>query len=354
MYSDKRKTEISFINVLLCLLVIFIHVSSEPVTVLDKTGWEYMMVVIPWKLSSFVVQGFIFLSGLKLFVSGTDNINYSKYYISKIKNIILPYVIWVFVYYVYFMRKGYFGFSISQLAENILLGNLVSHFYFIVVIVQFYILAPLWIKLIRKTSQYITIIAALMVTVIFGKYFAHTLSVMGNGYVFRYNDRIFTTYLFYWIAGCFAGYYYEDFKKLVMENKVYITVMFAITAVVNAAFSYINLSGIRQIYFLEDMHTFYCAMAILFVFVLGMAYKEKAVKTKPALRLIDGATFGIYLCHILIINIINELMPSFGIDSISGRYLVRIAVVYTLSIGVCLLYRIIKERFLNRALEGKG
>ena len=81
--------------------------------------------------------------------------------------------------------------------------------------------------------------------------------------------------------------------------------------------------------------------------------KEKAVKTKPALRLIDGATFGIYLCHILIINIINELMPSFGIDSISGRYLVRIAVVYTLSIGVCLLYRIIKERFSNRALEGK-
>ncbi|MBE6008868.1 MAG: acyltransferase, partial [Lachnospiraceae bacterium] len=183
MYSDKRKTEISFINILLCLLVIFIHVSSEPVTVLDKTGLEYMLVVIPWKLSSFAVQGFVFLSGLKLFVSGADKINYSKYYLSKIKNIIIPYILWVMIYYVYFMRRGYFGFSISQLAENILLGNLVSHFYFIVVIVQFYLLAPLWIKLVKKTSPVITVIMALMVTVIFGKYFTHTVSVLGNGYV---------------------------------------------------------------------------------------------------------------------------------------------------------------------------
>jgi len=354
MYSDKRKTEISFINILLCLLVIFIHVSSEPVTVLDKTGLEYMLVVIPWKLSSFAVQGFVFLSGLKLFVSGADKINYSKYYLSKIKNIIIPYILWVMIYYVYFMRRGYFGFSISQLAENILLGNLVSHFYFIVVIVQFYLLAPLWIKLVKKTSPVITVIMALMVTVIFGKYFTHTVSVLGNGYVFRYNDRIFTTYLFYWIAGCFAGLYYEDFKGLIMGNRGYIAVMFIITAVINAVFSYMNLSGIRQIYFLEDMHTLYCTMSILFVFVLGLMYKEKADKTKKVLSVVDRSTFGIYLCHILIINIINELIPLFGITSISGRYIVRIAVTYTLAIGLCTAFRILQDSFLTKTrLWGK-
>jgi len=195
---------------------------------------------------------------------------------------------------------------------------------------------------------------ALMVTVIFGKYFTHTVSVLGNGYVFRYNDRIFTTYLFYWIAGCFAGLYYEDFKGLIMGNRGYIAVMFIITAVINAVFSYMNLSGIRQIYFLEDMHTLYCTMSILFVFVLGLMYKEKADKTKKVLSVVDRSTFGIYLCHILIINIINELIPLFGITSISGRYIVRIAVTYTLAIGLCTAFRILQDSFLTKTrLWGK-
>lgn len=335
---NERRFEISFVNVLLCLLVIFIHVSSEPVTVLDKMSWEYISVMVPWKLSAFVVQGFVFLSGMKLFLSDTDNLNYGKYYLSKIKNIVIPYVIWVGIYYFYFMRKGYFHFSISGLLENILLGNLVSHFYFIVVIVQFYALAPLWIKLFRKISPIIIVFVSLMITVIFGKYFVHMLNLIFDGYTFGYNDRVFTTYIFYWTAGCAAGKYFDGFKRLVTENRRSISVIFILLAVINAFCAYLNISGIKNIYWLEDLHTMYCVFAILFAFVLAYRFK-----TNKAIKAIDRVTFPIYLCHILIINIINEIMTDVGVASISGRYAVRIAAVYFISVGLCLIYGKIKE-----------
>ena len=62
--AKKRLAELSYLNLLLCLLVIFIHVSAEPVSRLNRDSLQYLVVVVPWRLSAFVVQGFFFLSGV--------------------------------------------------------------------------------------------------------------------------------------------------------------------------------------------------------------------------------------------------------------------------------------------------
>lgn len=64
----KRIPEISFLNILLCVLVVFIHSSSEPVSSLDKSTLSWAICFIPWRLSAFAVQGFLLLSGVKLFL----------------------------------------------------------------------------------------------------------------------------------------------------------------------------------------------------------------------------------------------------------------------------------------------
>ena len=62
-----RNREISFVNVVLCLLVMWIHICSVAVTGLPKENISFFGVYVPWRLSAFVVQGFIFLSALKYF-----------------------------------------------------------------------------------------------------------------------------------------------------------------------------------------------------------------------------------------------------------------------------------------------
>ena len=103
----KKRNEISYMNVFLCLIVVFIHISGEPVSKLDKNSIGYALFMIPWRLSAFVVQGFIFLSGLKMFLNSGKKKNFSckKYYAARLKKIVLPYVIMVVVFYLYFVKE---------------------------------------------------------------------------------------------------------------------------------------------------------------------------------------------------------------------------------------------------------
>ena len=79
-------------------MVVFIHVSSIPVSQLQKDSLQYLGVMLPWRLSAFVVQGFIFLSGLKFFMKGTEKFNYLTFLKKRIKTILLPYIIWTAAY----------------------------------------------------------------------------------------------------------------------------------------------------------------------------------------------------------------------------------------------------------------
>lgn len=75
MEKRNRLPELSYLNLTFCILVALIHILSEPVSSLDRSSLQYFVVMIPHRLSSFVVQGFIFLSGLKLCLGGRCKIN---------------------------------------------------------------------------------------------------------------------------------------------------------------------------------------------------------------------------------------------------------------------------------------
>lgn len=70
--SQPRRPELSRLNVLFCLLVVFIHVASHPVSTLDPLSWQYALVLIPQRLAFVSVPGFFLLSGLKLTLPRTS------------------------------------------------------------------------------------------------------------------------------------------------------------------------------------------------------------------------------------------------------------------------------------------
>jgi peptidoglycan/LPS O-acetylase OafA/YrhL len=336
--KEKHKTEISALNVTLSLLVVFIHVSSSPVTLLDKSSWQYALVFIPWRLSGFVVQGFIFLSGIKLFLNRSAVFDYRRFYIGRLIKIIIPYLLWNIIYYTYFISAGYEIFSPQTLLSYILTGTLVSPFYFIVTIVQFYALAPLWHKLVKTVAPEIALVFAAILTLFLSQYLPEILRLIFPDVQFVYNDRVFTTYLLYWVAGCYAGAHYDRLKEAVINNRQFIAAVFALFTLAEAVLSYIAFSGISIISWLENIHFLYCVSAVLFFFTFYTAvFKDHELKSR-LLREIDAASYGIYLIHCLVIYIINALMSSFGITSISLSYLIRIITVYLLSIGLCILW----------------
>jgi len=334
--KSSRRPEISALNVLFCLLVIFIHSTSETLSVLEPLDWPYAAVMLPWRLSAFVVQGFLLLSGVKLFLR--PGLHPGKFYLSRLKGIVLPYVIWVGIYYLFFLAKGYYSFSLPELARYIAVGDLVAHFYFIVVIVQFYALAPLWKWAIPRVSPVIGIPFALLLTGILGQYLPNFIDLLIPDYYFPYTDRIFTTYLVYWVAGCYIGQNYPAFLEILRKNRGAIGGMFALCALGDGLLSWLHFSGRKYIGFLETVHTAYVVSAILFCYMLAVWWFDRREQGRW-LPVLDRGTYGVYLLHCLVIFVLNDLLARLAIPAAGVNYLLRLAGAYGLSWGLVLLWR---------------
>jgi len=215
MPLNSKKTEISFLNILFCIIVMFVHISSEPMSKLDKSSIQYIFVLIPWRLSAFIVQGYIFLSSLKLFLKNTDKFNYKEFLKNRVKLIFVPYLMWVMVYYLYFCSIDYFDFKLLDYVRYVLNGSIVSPFYFVIIIFQFYILMPLWTNLFKKYKSSVLVVTSLFIMILSKKYFP---VIFGDS--FKYYDRILTTYIFYWFWGCAVGLNYNSFKNFVTKNTI--------------------------------------------------------------------------------------------------------------------------------------
>ncbi|MCQ4726222.1 acyltransferase [Anaerotignum faecicola] len=332
---DTAKKEIITANALLCLMVIFIHVSSIPITTLPKDGLSYLIIFIPWRLSAFVVQGFIFLSGLKMFLKDNKNISYKKYYISRFKKIVVPYIIWVVVYYLYFcFIAQYYPFDVKHLLTHMFRGTLVSPFYFIIVIIQFYALAPLWQKLYRNIRPSITFILSLAVTIILGMYLPAIIEYITNGYIFNYNDRVFTKYLVYWSMGAIAGLNYDRFIEMIKNKAVIISVLFISLSAADLYFSYKSFALSYSVAFLENMHVFYCISAILFIMLLSTK-----IRPNKAISSVSSVSYSIFLSHCLVIYIINRCFEIYGTHGILIDFIIRFIFTYAITLSFCLLYK---------------
>ncbi len=330
----KRIGEVTVLNVLFAMLVIFIHISSNPVLVLDKQGLPYMVVMAFWRLSSFVVQGFIFLSGFKMFYSRKEKFEPGRFYIGKVKNILLPYILWVIIFYFYLRSRGFLPQQnhITAIIKHIFVGDLVGHFYFIPVIMQFYLLAPVWNLLEKRIKPATSIILALAVMLVCS-------AELKN---FLYNDRLFTTYLFYFVAGIYAGARYDDFLGRIKKYRLHLALLFVLVAAANVLLTYISFSGIRQIASLEYIHIAYCICAIFFCY--AAALRVTGIAENILIKNIDRASYYIYLVHPLFIFMIDGFMYQAGIVSVRYTYPLRAVFVYLLTLSLCIGYTKLKAQ----------
>lgn len=341
--AKQRKAECSLMAILFCFMVIFIHVSSVPVLKLNAYSWQHLMVFIPWKLFGVAVYGFIFLSGLKLFLSGTDSFSAGKFYRRRFVKILIPYVIWIVVYYLYYVDQEYYPFQLSQLLEYLLTGEVASQFYFIVILIQFYGLMPLWVKIFPRVRPVFLLAGSLVITVLCYYELPGILGFFGVD-DFRYNDRLFTSYLFFWTAGCCAGMRYDAFTDFVRRRKIPIVLLFAALAVAEIAVFYQTLT--QTAFFRWDilLHYAYCTLAILLTFLLSLGAASRKWTASPWFRRLDYATFSIYLSHILIMNIVDYHIAEHGIWAVDVAYAWRFLFTYLIAVGGCLLYVFLKEK----------
>ena len=318
-------------NIVMCMLVIFIHIASWTLPSMDTKSVKYIFMLVPWRLSAFVVQGFLFLSGVKLF-SSQKAFSYPRFMAGRIKKVYLPYVLWVFIYYAYFIAIGWYKFSLSDTAEYIALGTLCSHFYYVIIAMQFYLLMPLWRTLVNSFNG-----AKLAV-------FSVALTMLVMAFVkFTYDDRVFFSYLCYFLLGAVVG---KNYEKICSNIKKYCSLVFGAFLVIGFAEAYLTyrqmVYGAVYRYF-KVFHLFYCLAAIFALFTLSLMIM-RGRKLPKLLAAVDRNAYGIYLSHILFIYIANNEMYRLGIDGMLETFLIRGIFTYVATFVLCIGYEYAKEK----------
>lgn len=346
----KRKHELSFMNIICCLTVIFIHVNSEAINVCRKGGLAFGLSYTLWQVASFVVYGFIFLSGVKQFLSADRAFKPASYYWRRFKSILLPYLLWVCLYYAYDCATQVESFDLANLRHYILTGDYVGHFYFVIIIVQFYVLMPLWLRLFKRVNALFMLPLSLILMNVFGTFLPNILGMVLPDFEFAYADRTFTAYLFYWAAGAYVGMNYDRAKALFCENRRFIYVTFALIAAFSLATAYYSSVGEKYYTWLDNVMQMYriAAVIALFTFSLG---KVNGVCENKAVALFDASSYNIYLCHCLLLKEINRLFGLYGVDGLAARYFVRAAAVFIIPSALCMAYTLIKKSIKNRRLR---
>ena len=357
MRSRRQKiNELGFLSAILCMFVIFIHISSQGIDSLSRSSIQHGTLFFFWRFCQFVVQGFIFLSAIKISMKYKDKKFTTSEYISFIKNrflvIFFPYVIWVMVYYIAFCIAGYFPFNFLDYIRYVFIGDLSAQFYFIIIIMQFYLLFPLWLNYAKKIKPVIGIILSFIITFLFVYYFCDLIFYISSGSIdFLYNDRIFTSYFCFFIMGCYVGLYYEKFKKMVTNYKNIIAVLFLITLVINTKISYDQFLGVKDYYIFGISHMIYCTFAILFWFLVCSYIDNFKNKFTKLLNIINDGSYYTYLSHCLIIIILNWSLRHIGIYNIKVAFIINVILVYSVSITGSYLYIKFKKKILKKKEE---
>ncbi|KPN95217.1 acyltransferase [Lysinibacillus sp. ZYM-1] len=210
--------ELNITRALAILAVLLIHSTSTPVTALSNESKLYSLYVFFNIFPKFAVPVFIFLSGFVLFYNYIQK-DFTKklivrFYKKRVTQILIPYLIFSVFYYTAVQFYVTHDFSLTwhalfsfEFLEKLLIGKAYTHLYYIFIMVQFYLMFPLFLYILKKKP-------ALSPHLIWIGFALQWIFIQLNAEFWQYPYRgsISFSYIFYFLTGAFLGIYFEKYK----------------------------------------------------------------------------------------------------------------------------------------------
>jgi surface polysaccharide O-acyltransferase-like enzyme len=280
------------------LAVIAIHATSRYVEI-NSAAYLLNQIV------RFAVPLFIVLSGFLLYYSGMNRPQAAGFGFLKkrLDKVLIPYILWTLIYMLYGIRNSLgnalTSSFLSKLAANLLYGKAAPQLYFIIIILQMYLLYGILEKLINSRYEKQFMLAAFFIT---------TYISLG-GYLFRWNIYImprlsigyyiiFPTWLFYFVFGMYFAKYGERFKPILISSRLKLGLLW----LASLGMLYMD-SRLSNTYgsSMKPATMLYCFTSLLFFYSV---FSTRTFKETQLIRWVSEQSFFVYFCHVLLIEII--------------------------------------------------
>ncbi|WP_419715696.1 acyltransferase [Bacillus bombysepticus] len=350
MSKSNKLPEITCLRALAILSVVWIHVSSFFIT---DDSWGYLS-TNRWSLYS--VPCFMFVSGIVLTYSSTlREFNVSRFYKKRIFSVLVPYVAFSFFYTVFTQTisrqinllslEGVYSFLEITTLSILLQEGSYYHLYFMYIIIQFYLIFPLWFKMLsNKVFRIASIPFGYGIQLLFQKFYPaltieHPLLPNPSTIVFNY--------LFIFAAGCSLGYSYLKVRNRI--NWVWFSIFTTIS--IYLSFEFITRINSRwetsKILEPTSFEYTWFTITISFTLLISLITFSKNIGNLKFLRPLGNESFSIYLFHPLFLSILYTRLSSFH----ASPYFPII--LWALCIGSSLLAaRVFQQLRLGRFLLG--
>jgi peptidoglycan/LPS O-acetylase OafA/YrhL len=257
-------------------------------------------------------EAFLFISACMLTYSYYDlkRSQLKRFWRRRFVTVGIPYLCWTLIYFF----VGLPGSDRTWLADLRHLAFLVEtgyyQLYFLVVLLQFYLLFPLFLVLLRRTAGHHALVLGVSFAVQVGYLALMRWSVLPEGLRDFSASREIMSYQFYLVAGALAAVHYQDFDAWVRRHRRHIVAATVVTAAIVEAW-----------YFVQATHTFklgnglasdpfqpitviYNIAAILAIYLVGVALvsPDRSRRTVVLAHMGSDDSYGVYLAQVLFID----------------------------------------------------
>ncbi len=281
--DNKQQTHIQILRGLAIIAVVLIH--NTPAGLLQVFVRPFL---------NFSVGLFLFLSGL---LSNACNWKPLK----RIKKVVIPYVIWTFIYS---FLKAYNNLSILPISflKNLITGKSAAMMYYIFVYCQFTLLITLIDKLAKSKFKYLGFIIAPLEII-----FVRTIPLMTNWYEINSYIEIINSvsclgWFTYFYLGYLVGNNYISIKK---ATKFWGGLLTASILLQFAEGYWQHSKGIANCgtqLKISAIFTGVCFVMLAYQFI-----NSKKEYSNKILKLLGDSSFGIYFSHIAVMAALSIL-----------------------------------------------
>ncbi|OXM84262.1 acyltransferase [Paenibacillus rigui] len=299
----KKKTkllELEIVRAIAILAVLIIHGTSEATVELPVGSGSQALYLAVNKLSNFAVPVFIFISGLVLFYRYHDDWSGKQavtFYLKRVKQVLFPYLIWSLFYYLYnqwIFDRANLHFNLTEFGELLPWADASYHLYFMVIIVQFYLLFPLLVSLCRRWSWFAKSLFPIGI-VIQAAFYSYNRWVEPLGHV----PSLCVTYFSLFALGGYLGMHYDAFVAWINKH---IRWVLPLSLLLGASFiglflleewKHVVLDGLWYT-LIFNLYPMFAGMSFIW---LGRQLLQRSPAWGKPLLTLGTLSFGVYLMH---------------------------------------------------------
>lgn len=304
-------------------------------------------------VSRFSVPIFFFISAFGLFyrMNLFAPFEYGKFLRRRFKAVLIPYLLCSTLYLLH--DNWFYGYQlfpdIDYAAEIYFFGLAKYHLYFLVILIWFYLLMPLWIFLVKRMTP-AKLILLLAAQIAFDWWSSYCAGASENLFMKWRLNWLVLHYVFIFILGGVLGVHSEKFFAWCGAHKKIISAGFFLTLTTLLGWYYFlicaknfsALSAVNTAHQLSPAGIFYTIGASIFFFML-FEFGKLPARFKNFLSLLGKNSYFVYLAHPFAIHYLSLALGKLGLIMTASTALIFYVLIVAITLGV----KIISQKFFQ-------